>query len=95
MLSLSKSRRTLLGLFVGLTCMGALFLGRILLVPRATAQTSMAKVKPEAHVWVDRAVGLYYCSDSAVYRRLSPGQEMTQAEARSRSFRPALGIPCQ
>jgi hypothetical protein len=94
MRSFRKSHLKLFGALAGLICAGALFLGRSM-VARATAHPAMAKANPAAHVWVDLAFGLYYCSDSAVYGRLSPGRNMTQAQAKELSFRPALGQPCQ
>jgi hypothetical protein len=40
-----------------------------------------------------RTTALYCCSDTPVSRRLSPGEQMTQAAAKQPSFRPPLVTP--
>ncbi len=95
MRSVGKAEFTLVGLLVTLAFGSAVVIGDFRTVTPATAYPSTSKGNPEAHVWVDLQVGLYYCSDSPLYHRLSPGKEITQAEAKKQALRPALGIPCQ
>jgi hypothetical protein len=90
-----ESKLKLLILVVAVASGIAVLTGAYRTVPTAAAPPAMARGNPEARVWVDRSFGLYYCSDSAAYRHLWPGEEMTQAQAQAKSFRPALGLPCR
>lgn len=51
--------------------------------PRVTLVATTVKV------WVSKESRLYYCPDSALYKKVSPGFLLTQGEARKRGYRPA------
>ena len=47
------------------------------------------------NVWVNRRSGLYYCRDSKLYGKMSPGSSMAQETALLKGFRPAQGQACR
>jgi hypothetical protein len=54
-----------------------------------------AKAALKVKVWVDKATGIYYCPDSAMYGHSEPGAYMAQGEAVQTGYSPALGEPCE
>lgn len=60
------------------------------LIPRAEHAES---VKPVV-VWINPRSGLYYCSQSNLFGRITPGLYMEQSKALEKGYRPAEERPC-
>jgi hypothetical protein len=45
-------------------------------------------------VWVNPRSGLYYCSPSSLYGKMTPGRYMVQSDALQSGYRPAEEEPC-
>lgn len=58
--------------------------------PAAVASGGDAQIK----VWADLKTALYYCPGSALYGRTKSGHFMSQAEAQSANFEPAMRRTC-
>jgi hypothetical protein len=46
-------------------------------------------------VWVSTRSGFYYCLDSALFGKITPGLHMAQGEALQKGYRPAEAQPCR
>jgi hypothetical protein len=53
------------------------------------------KPNPTTLVWVAKGTGFYYCPDSALYGKASPGVPMKQADALAQGYQPAVGRYCR
>jgi len=62
------------------------------LVPGKTKQSALSE---SARVWVNSRSGFYYCSDSTLFGKITPGSYMTQGEALQKGYSPAAEKPCQ
>ena len=51
-------------------------------------------VKTAVKIWASKRSGLYYCPDSKLYGKLTPGVYMSQGEAIKTGYQPA-GKTCQ
>ena len=57
--------------------------------PKAVSEKSSIKI------WANRRSGLYYCPDSKMYGKLTPGTYMPQSEAIQNGYQPAEKQSCQ
>jgi hypothetical protein len=66
------------------------------LFPALTFQTELRKHPYgfNSKVWVNVRSGLYYCSDSGMYRKMQPGKAMAQREALETGYSPAERKRC-
>ena len=48
-----------------------------------------------AKVWVSSRSGFYYCNDSTIFGKMTPGSYMAQGEALQKGYRPAEAQPCR
>lgn len=58
-------------------------------------KTKGSALNQSAKVWVGMRSGFYYCSESSLFGKLTPGLYMTQGEAVQKGYRPADTQPCQ
>lgn len=58
--------------------------------PRAQRVTTSSAVR----VWVNERSGLYYCTQSVLFGKITPGQYMVQGNALQKGYRPAEEEPC-
>jgi len=65
------------------------FSGLFRVPPKASAE------KPTVKIWANKRSGLYYCPDSKLYGKLSPGVYMSQAEAIKDGYQPASKEACR
>ena len=63
--------------------------GVIRISRRASAGKSAVKI------WANTRTGLYYCPDSKLYGRLTPGVYMSQGEALQSGYHPAANEACR
>ena len=56
--------------------------------PKATTE------KPSIKIWANKRSGLYYCPDSKLYGKLTPGVYMSQSEAIQGGYQPATNEAC-
>jgi len=65
-------------------------LGKLFRVaPRASTTNSAVKI------WANKRSGLYYCPDSKLYGKLTPGAYMSQGEALQGGYQPAAKETCR
>ncbi len=57
--------------------------------PRASAG------KPAVKIWANKRTGIYYCPDSKLYGKLTPGVYMSQGEALRGGYHPAAKEACR
>jgi hypothetical protein len=57
--------------------------------PKASAEKSSIKI------WANTRSGFYYCPDSPLYGKLTPGAYMSQGEAIQGGYQPALKQACR
>ena len=50
--------------------------------------------KPAVKIWANKRSGLYYCPDSKLYGKLTPGVYMSQGEAIRGGYQPAEKEAC-
>ena len=55
----------------------------------------VASEKPTVKIWANQRSGLYYCPDSKLYGKLTPGTYMTQTEAIKNGYQPAASQECR
>ena len=51
--------------------------------------------KPAVKIWANKRSGLYYCPDSKLYGKLTPGTYMSQSEAIKNGYQPATNQECR
>jgi len=51
--------------------------------------------KASIRIWANKRSGLYYCPDSKLYGKLTPGVYMTQDEAIKDGYQPATQKACR
>ena len=51
--------------------------------------------KPSVKIWANQRSGLYYCPDSKLYGKLTPGTYMSQSEAIQNGYQPAAKEECR
>jgi hypothetical protein len=61
-----------------------------LLQPTPKAATEKSSIK----IWANKRSGLYYCPDSKMYGKLTPGVYMSQGEAIQGGYQPAASEAC-
>lgn len=59
--------------------------------PRPESAASVGPVR----VWINERSGLYYCSGSTFYGKITPGRYMVQGDALQKGYRPAEQVPCR
>jgi hypothetical protein len=52
-------------------------------------------VKSEVKIWANKRSGLYFCPDSKLYGKLTPGNYMLQGEALQHGYQPASKEICR
>ena len=52
-------------------------------------------VKSEVKIWANKRSGFYYCPDSKLYGKLTPGNYMSQGEALQLGYQPATKEICR
>ncbi len=57
--------------------------------PKVTTEKSSVKI------WANQRSGLYYCPDSKLYGKLTPGTYMSQTEAIQNGYQPASSQECR
>jgi hypothetical protein len=62
------------------------------LVPAKAKRTTLNET---ARVWVSSRSGFYYCPESALFGKITPGLYMAQGEALQKGYRPAEAQPCK
>lgn len=50
--------------------------------------------KPDAAVWVNTETGVYHCMNVPKFKKTKKGEQMSQADARAKGYRPARNKPC-
>ena len=55
----------------------------------------VASEKSPVKIWANQRSGLYYCPDSKLYGKLTPGTYMSQSEAIQNGFQPATNQTCR
>ena len=63
----------------------------LLLQPTPKASSTKSSVK----IWANQRSGLYYCPDSKLYGKLTPGVYMSQSEAIQNGYQPAANQACR
>ncbi|HXJ95133.1 MAG TPA: hypothetical protein VMT20_20015 [Terriglobia bacterium] len=58
-------------------------------------KTERNALNESVKVWVSSRSGLYYCADSTLFGKVSPGVYMAQGEALQKGYRPAEEQPCR
>ena len=46
-------------------------------------------------IWANQRSGLYYCPDSKLYGKITPGTYMSQSEAIQNGYQPAVDQSCR
>ena len=64
------------------------------LANRSTARVERAASAGPVVVWVNPRSGLYYCSHSDLFGKMTPGRYMAQGKALEAGYRPAAERPC-
>jgi hypothetical protein len=59
------------------------------------AKNKQNTLNESARVWVSTRSGLYYCPESTLFGKATPGQYMAQGEALQKGYRPAEAQPCR
>ena len=59
--------------------------------PTPKANTEKAPIK----IWASQRSGLYYCPDSQLYGKITPGVYMLQSDAIQDGYRPAGNAVCR
>ncbi len=57
--------------------------------PKPVSEASPTKI------WANRRSGLYYCPDSKLYGKITPGAYMSQSEAIQNGYQPAPNQSCR
>ena len=60
-----------------------------------SAKAKRSALNESTRVWVSTRSGFYYCSESALFGKISPGLPMAQGEALQKGYRPAEAQPCR
>ena len=51
--------------------------------------------KSSTKIWANQRSGLYYCPDSKLYGKITPGAYMSQSEAIQNGYQPAVDQSCR
>ncbi len=77
---------------IGIVLLALVVVGYMVYVPRDSRPRT--KGNPEATVWANKEIGLYFCSGDKLFGK-GKGQRMSQRAAQLQSYRPALDTECE